>query len=153
MGLFQKNHREKCFCAFCKSPRYIYKKKSVNLFNIFSSLLMAVAAMFIIWQGFNPQVIFLFVFFLVSSEILIQFRWRLNIVCPHCGFDPSLYLKDHERAAEKVKLHLEKRKNDPETIFKPALNIPVQRKKEVSEFEASGRESAKPKGRIISKQI
>ncbi|MCB0347826.1 MAG: hypothetical protein KDD37_03280, partial [Bdellovibrionales bacterium] len=44
-------------------------------------------------------------------EVFSNIRWRVSIVCQYCGFDPVLYIKSPEMAAEKVKNFMLDRKN------------------------------------------
>ena len=154
MGIFHEK-RISCYCAFCKSPRRVYVKKRINLFNIAGAGLGSAAIMLAIWQEFDPRVLFVFVVLLAIAEIFVQIRWRLNMVCQHCGFDPVLYLKDHERAAQKVKLHLEQRRNDPISIFRSPLHLPKISQKRLEELTSAAKVSEKgpSKGRLVSRQI
>jgi len=91
--------------------------------NIFASIVVSFVAGLIIWQDFDLRMIPLFVLALGLAEILIQIRWRLSIVCPHCGFDPVLYLSSREKAEEKVKTHLEKRRNSAAFLLSKNANL------------------------------
>ena len=148
--------RKDCYCAFCKSPRKIYTKRRINLFNILGSVFASVLVMYTIFQGFDPRVMLIFVVLLAISEVFVQFKWRVAIVCQHCGFDPVLYLKDSIKASEKVKIKLAQRKKDPASLFGPALNIAtITKKKEevpppISKAAAA---AAAKKGQRLSKQV
>ena len=87
--------------------------------------------MYLLWRGLDARALMVFVFILSVTEFFIQLRWRMSMTCPHCGFDPIIYKQDHEKAAAQVKRHLEKRKNDPMTMFSqhPKLNLPTIKKK------------------------
>ena len=89
--------------------------------------------MVLLWQDFDSRVLVLFVTFMFASELFIQVRWRTGVSCPHCGFDPVLYLRSHDKAAAKVKIHLEKRQNNPMVLLsaKAKLHIPVLRRSEM----------------------
>lgn len=118
---------EKIYCAFCKIPRKIYTKKHISGVNIFLSLLTAILVMLIFWQEFSPKVAVILVIFIAISETFVQFRWRLSISCPHCGFDPVLYLRDQKSALFKVQEALEARKSSPDhllSVHNPLLNLP-----------------------------
>jgi hypothetical protein len=123
------SYRQSCYCAFCKSERQIYRKRHVSFFNIFASLLGSLTAMMLVWQAFDARVIFIFVSFLATAEVFVQLRWRINMVCKHCGFDPVIYLKDQARAAEKVQAFLKRRKEDPAFLLAKPLNLPPQVKR------------------------
>lgn len=112
--------------------------------------------MWSIWQRLEPRGILIFIVVQVCTEIVVHFRWRLSITCKHCGFDPVIYLKDQNRAAEKVKNYLERRKLDPRFLLAPALNL--ARKPEVKYKPVATQKNGLPaqkstKGRLISKAI
>ena len=152
--------RKQCFCAFCKSPRRIYKKKNINLFNILACALGSALLMLALWQEFDPKVILLFVLFLAITETFLQLRWRLTVVCKQCGFDPVLYLKNSEAAAKKVCARLERRKSDPASMLAEPLKIPRISKQRSEEFlrakdlaDKIQTEGATRKGSLVSRQI
>ena len=140
--------RQVCYCAFCKSTRVVYTKRRINIFNILTAALGAVVAMYIVWQKFEPQAILIFIGFLISAEVFVQLRWRVNIACKHCGFDPVLYLQSPEKAVVKVKLFLDRRQEDPAFLFKEPLNLPKVKRDIVSQDKLPA-----VKGRVLSKQI
>lgn len=63
--------------------------------------------MWALWFEVDPRAVIIFVLSLAISEIFIQIRWRLSLVCPHCQFDPLVYLKSPDRAAERVRRHFD----------------------------------------------
>jgi len=146
--------RKKCYCAFCKSERVVYTKRRIDVFNVMAAILASGLTMMAIWQGFDPRVMLFFVGYIALAETFVQIRWRLNIICKNCGFDPVLYVKDSAKAADKVKLTLEKRKNDPTSILKAPLNIPfLTKKKQTERALAEASAIAAKKGGLVSKQI
>lgn len=156
--MFKSSHRQDCYCAFCKTPRMIYTKRRIGIINIFAAAVAATVAMYAIWQEFDPKVLLVFVVFLALAEAFVQIRWRLNIVCKECGFDPVLYMKDQSKAAVLVKERLEKRKQDPASLFKSPLNIPKITKEraealQMVQKEQESRSKEHKRGRLLSKQI
>ena len=150
--------RSDCFCAFCKTPRTVYLKRRVNVFNILASIFASLVITWVLWQEFDPRGIFVFVVCLAMGEAFVQIRWRLNIVCRHCGFDPILYLKDSAAAAQKVKDFLDQRKKDPAYILSRPLNIPRLTPEQAeaakrAEFEMQSAKKKGSSGKILSKQI
>lgn len=121
-------NRIRAFCAFCKVDRMVYRKKRVGLFEVAGSALGAGAVMLAFYGEWDPRFFLIFVVLLAVAETFVQFRWRVSTVCPHCGFDPVLYLKDQKAAADKVSAVLQKRKDDPSMYFARPLNIPTRRK-------------------------
>jgi len=126
-----------------------------------ASALGAGVAMYAFWQGFDARVLVIFVFFLALAEVFVQVRWRLNVVCPNCGFDPVLYLRDTDKAAEKVKIHLTRRKEDPISLFRRPLNIPSISQEKAQKLAAAVASqntgkfpaASESKGTVISKQV
>lgn len=140
--------RIEAFCAFCKTKRKIYRKRRVGFMDLLASALAAVVVMGFIFQEFDPRVFLIFVGFLALSETFIQMRWRMNIVCPHCDFDPVLYAKSPEKAAEKVTRKLDQRRNDPATLLATPLQIPKRRVSPTPDAKA-----ANAPGKRLSKQV
>jgi hypothetical protein len=103
-----------CYCAFCKNPRRVYRKKSLSLGNHVQALSLAVCLSFIFWQKLDVKGLLFYVMGLTVLETIILFRRRGDVTCPHCGFDAHLYIKDAAAACEKVKLHLKQRQEDPD---------------------------------------
>ncbi len=135
------------YCAFCRSPRRVPSSKRIGLRHIVGAFLAAALTMVLIWQEFDPRVLMVFVVFVASAEIFVQIRWRMSLSCRQCGFDPVIYKKNAEVAAEKVKDHLLRRKQDPRYLLYEPLNLPVRR-------VPPPQQAGEPKrGRLISRQI
>ena len=122
------------YCAFCKSKRSMNMQKHVQWFETSLSIVASVILMLFFFQTFDPRV---FVFFGVSLsifEFFVQFKYRLAMACPHCGFDPLLYMKSPSKACALVKTHLESRKNNPDVYMssRPHLDLPMIKTKKDS---------------------
>lgn len=105
--------------------------------------------MYFLWQEFDPKFILFTIVFIAIAETFTQIRWRLSIVCHQCGFDPVLYLKKPLMAAEKVKKHLEIRREDPRYLLAPPLNLPT-----ISKEKAVALQNNKNhQGQLLSKQV
>jgi hypothetical protein len=126
----------------------VYKKKNIGLSDIFASALGAGAVMFAVFQEFDPRVMLIFVAFLAIAETFVQIRWRLTIVCKHCGFDPVLYIKDSEKAVVKVKARLDQRQKDPASWLAEPLQIPKLPKEKAILLE-----QAKAGGALVNKRV
>jgi len=74
----------------------------------------------------------------------------VNIVCNHCGFDPVLYVRNPEKAAEKVNRKLQERKNNPASVLARPLHLPkiTQKRREVIE-----KLRAIQSGKTVSRQV
>lgn len=126
LGLFSKT-RVKAHCAFCKSERHVNRKKNLDLMDYLTAGICSFMAMAAIFQEADPRVFIFFIFFIAIGELFVQFRWRIGVVCPHCGFDPVLYLKSPETAAAQVTSKLEQRKSNPEMLLARKLDIPYRK--------------------------
>lgn len=140
--------KHNCYCAFCKSPRRIYRKKDINLFNIIAAAFSAGAIMLLLWQTYDPRVMIVFVVCLAMAEAFVKFRWRLSMPCAQCGFDPILYVKNPERAAALVKEKLDRRKEDPKYLLSKPLNLPA-----IPAEKAKALQNKEKRGQIVSRQI
>lgn len=149
-----KNQKNQCYCAFCKSPRRIYGKRSLNFVNILEALAASLGVMFLIWQEFNPRFVLFFAGFLALGELFIKIRWRSSIICSLCGFDPVVYKLNPDRAAARVRDHLEKRKADPNKLLAKPLNLPVitaERALALTELQKNRKKDTS--GNLLSRQI
>ena len=150
-------NRQDCYCAFCKSPRKVYTKKSIGVVDILASALGATVVMYGVWQELDPRAILFFILFLALSETFVKLRWRLNMACRQCGFDPILYLKNSDAAVEKVKMRLGERAADPNSLLASPLRIPrisrVRADENAKALAFREDQVSKNKGRYISKQV
>lgn len=125
------NHIRQCFCAFCRSERRVYTRKHIGWLHAVWALAATLTAMVLVWQDWDARASILFVVFLFVAEVFVQFRWRTSIPCPHCGFDPIVYLRDPQEACRRVRSRLEERAQNPMFLLssKAQLQLPVIRKK------------------------
>ncbi len=117
-----------CYCAFCRTPHRFYQKKGIGFPQVLGSLILTVSFMWGMWGDWNATAIPLLLMSLFLGELSLHFRWRLALICRQCGFDPLIYRKSPEKAAQKVKLFLERRKTDPKFLLAPPIRLPKQRK-------------------------
>ncbi len=123
---------QRCYCAFCRTERVVYRKKHLSALDAALNMVGAVIIMLLVFQDFDPRVLVFFSIGLVSTELFIMLRWRMTINCAKCGFDPVLYKKDPEKAAAKVKAYMTDRSDDPLWVLsKPKLR-PIIKKKGAS---------------------
>lgn len=115
------------FCAFCRTPRKIYLQKTISIRNVINCLALSLLLMLLIWQNWNPKIIPVFVVLLGINHFSIQWKWRISLNCPHCGFDPLLYLTDRPRVVQKVKTTIENRHNDNQNGLNFPLPVEVER--------------------------
>lgn len=95
------------------------RRKGVGFTQIAASALSAGLITMAIWHEPDARGLVVFAFCSAVAEIVMQMRWRMSLLCPTCGFDPVLYLKDPAKAAAQVKGHMDTRRRDPTSLFKP----------------------------------
>ncbi len=120
-------HRHTVYCAFCSSERKVNRKRSLGLADVMLTLVASFVIMYLIFRDTDARVFLIFIFSLAVTEFFIQIRWRLGVVCPHCGFDPVLYSSSPEKAAAKVKAHLVLRHENPNNLLARPLNLPTRK--------------------------
>lgn len=115
------------YCAFCKSPKIYYNRKHISLIHIVLSFISAMCISYFLTFEFSPVFMLIFSVNLILSEIYVQFRWRMFVICQKCGFDPVLYIKDKQLACQKVQIKLEERSKDEiKNLFFP-LKLPTRK--------------------------
>ncbi len=116
--------RRSCYCAFCKTPRKVYKRKSLSYIEILGLIFLSITFTFVFFKSMDPRGLFIVGASLLVGEIFTQLKWRTAMVCQNCGFDPVLYLRDHEQAGLKIKAFLEKRSTSPAHLLRPPILLP-----------------------------
>lgn len=103
--------KRKCYCSFCKNQRTVFTKRHIGVFDVLFCLFAATLLTFIFWQKLDPRLSVLFVGLCILAEIFVHIRWRLSLACSFCGFDPILYLKNPEKACQKVSQFMDERRS------------------------------------------
>ncbi len=111
-------------------------KKHAGLLDFATALFMSALIMWSRWQEVNPKAIAIFVAIVMAMEVVIQLRYRLNLTCQYCGFDPVLYKKDPEAAAKTVKAHMERLRGDPDFLLSEKAQNTLKRLKRVRRNQA-----------------
>ncbi len=120
---------QKALCAFCGSSMKVYGHRHLGPVNFLMIGILSFYLMFVVWDDFDLRALAIFVCLAFIGEVLTHLRWRLSLQCKSCGFDPVLYKKNNEAAAQKVKAHLEHRKMDPTSFLRPMPKLPVRKVK------------------------
>jgi hypothetical protein len=102
------------YCAFCKTKRRLYTKKHVDATNVAAVGGFALAVTYAAYGFADPRGLLIFSLFVVMAEMFVYFRWRSNLTCRMCGFDPVLYKQSPERASKAVRQFFDEAANKPE---------------------------------------
>ncbi|MCB0413464.1 MAG: hypothetical protein KDD50_03965 [Bdellovibrionales bacterium] len=122
--------KQNCYCAFCKGERLVYDRKHISVLGFFVAVVSSLSLTLVLWSPFNEMAALFFIVFMSLGELFAQMRWRAYIVCPYCGFDPIVYSKDPEKAAQKVKMNLVEYKNNPLKLLSknnPFIQLPIRK--------------------------
>lgn len=100
-----------CFCALCRSPRklrYSRQLKPIHYAQILVITIGVAAVLFpwLAWKGAFALPIIWALF-----ETNYKTLYRKDLICQHCGFDPTWYKKDVKLARKKVEEFLQ---NNPQ---------------------------------------
>jgi hypothetical protein len=118
--------RRECFCAFCKTPRKVYKSKNLSVLAIVGLIGLSLVLSEVIWNSLDPRGLVILAIFLLVGELFSQAKWRQSMICQNCGFDLIVFKKNPELAGLKIKEFLEQRAERPEFLLKRSPQIPKQ---------------------------
>ena len=97
------------YCPHCTAARKIpYQPKPVRRHYIQIGLTAAFFTL-VTWQWFTWKGIISFLPLWTGFEVFYRSRVRGALSCPHCGFDPYLYLVDVKRARTEIEVHWRKK--------------------------------------------
>lgn len=116
--------RKQVYCGFCRLSHKVYTHKHVPWLGIIGFAGLSGIVSFLVWRDFHWASLLVFGLGAICAEFLMQYRWRQSIKCKGCGFDPMIYKRSPEQAAQQVKAYLEKRKIDPSFLLKPRPHLP-----------------------------
>ncbi len=75
------------------------------------------------------------------------------MVCRSCGFDPVIYVKNPNRAAELVRDYMDRRSQDPTALLRRPLNLPKRAAPKATDSKTAHRANSKPEKKIVSLKI
>lgn len=130
---------EKRFCAFCRHERICFVKKHASKADALACLILSICGFFLLTDNLDFRFIPVWMCLWGSLEFATQLRWRMSISCPHCGFDPVLYIREPKLAAEKVIEHLELRRKNPYRALlpDPLKHLPRRKKEKTAQQSKS----------------
>lgn len=128
--------RGRRYCAFCKAPRKVYLKKNIDLTNVLLAGVFAVVVTFAAWGSLDPMAILVFCISLALAECFVHIRWRQNIICNLCGFDPVTYKRSPDAARAQVKKFFKEQVENPEFWLTKSPLLVVQKQIRENEKKA-----------------
>jgi len=125
--------RVRCFCAFCRSPRSVYDTKHIGLTNVLGAILLSMGISQVYYGTPDPRGLVVFCLLVVIGETFVYLRWRNGVICKLCGFDPVIYKKSPELAAERVRQFFAEQSVRPEFWLSASPLVEVYRQKREQE--------------------
>jgi hypothetical protein len=118
------------FCPQCRAARKVSGHPNPGRLENYGRIgLCSLVFTLATWNWFELKGLVSFIPFWAAFEIFYRTRMRAIMACPHCGFDPYLYLADIQLARREIEDHW-KRKFAEHGIPYPAskhgpVEIPV----------------------------
>lgn len=97
------------YCPFCGISRALRTAPRPGLRHFGQVLLTTLVFTAALWPFFGAAGLFLILPFWILFEVLFRLRVRAELRCQHCGFDPTLFLADAERAKIEMREFWEKK--------------------------------------------
>lgn len=117
------------FCPLCRTSRRIaYQPFPGTLRHYFQVGLTAAFFSLMTWKWLSWKGMVSFIPFWIVFEAYYRARMRTDLNCPHCGFDPYLYLIDNQKALVEIENHWRKKFEEK--------GIPFPEKKQNSGFSS-----------------
>ena len=149
MSLFSRARRTS-FCAFCKSPRRLYRKKHVGLTNVVAALLTSAGLSLVLWNEPDPRALGFFSAYVIIAEIFVYLRWRAALTCRMCGFDPLVYKRSPAAASKGVRDFFDRMGEDPQMMLSKSPLVEVHRRRRESDRRKREIEGVRERGRRSS---
>ncbi len=111
-GSLWKNRKQRYWsflCPLCKVHRKVSLRQrpgGIHYLQVFLSTLMVTL---LFWNWFNWKGLVSFLPLWSVFEVVYRWRMRVILVCSQCGFDPYLFLINHEWARREVENHWRKK--------------------------------------------
>ncbi|MBX7231894.1 MAG: hypothetical protein K1X29_07385 [Bdellovibrionales bacterium] len=119
---------QECFCAFCGSTRKVLRRRQPLGIHFFGSAILTAIITLLVWEELHPKGLVLWGIIFSLLETSNLWLWRIGIICPHCGFDPILYLKNPQQAAKRVRNLFDRKKQKEDFLFTGQALIAVQKR-------------------------
>lgn len=92
-------------------------KSHVSILDVVICAFAGLLALSPFVEGFDPRGFGAGAVFVGIAEVFVGLRHRMSLKCSRCGFDPVIYRKSQERAAELVRQHLARRSENPANLL------------------------------------
>lgn len=110
------------FCPVCRANRKMTQAPSPTLFHYFQIGLTAIVFTLLTWNWFSWKGMVSFFPLWIFFEVVYRSRVRIAVGCPHCGFDPFLYMTHSDWARDEMEVHWRKKFQEKGIVLPPEGN-------------------------------
>lgn len=93
------------FCPLCRTTRKIAHQPRPTPMHYGQLVITTLVFTVLTSHWFSWKGCVVFIPLSIVFEVIYRSRSRVALNCPHCGFDPYLYLTDIQRAREEIEGH------------------------------------------------
>lgn len=104
------------YCPFCSISRALRTAPRPGLRHFAQVVLTTLVFTAALWPFFGGAGLFLLLPLWILFEVVYRLRVRAELRCQHCGFDPTLFLADAERAKVEMRAFWEKKLGKSATV-------------------------------------
>ena len=98
------------YCSQCKTQRKVPGRPNpVTVKHLLQVGLTSVVFSMVTWPVFGIKGLVSFIPLWAMFEVFYRTRFRAQVSCPHCGFDPFLYLSNIKQARVEIENYWRKR--------------------------------------------
>lgn len=93
-------------CPNCKAQRrWPFARIAAGKILLFQVGITALLCAALTYPWLNGKGIVVFIPIWLVAETIQRIRRRMVSQCPHCGFDPFLFVTDQDKAIQEIELH------------------------------------------------
>ena len=113
-----------CFlCPLCKAARRVSFQPKPGLWHFVQIFFTSVFVSLLTWPWLSWKGLVSFIPLWTLFEVAYRWRMRLGLRCSQCGFDPYLFMIDHNWAKKEVESHWRKKFAEKGVPY-PEKNLP-----------------------------
>lgn len=119
-------------------------KSHVSVFDVVLCTFAGLLVMSPFVDAIDPRGVAIGAMFIGVAEIFVGLRHRISLKCARCGFDPVIYRKSQEKAAQLVREHIAKRDLNPANLLSDPVVAAGRRSADVKKRARNSRRPQNP---------
>jgi hypothetical protein len=120
-----KNVKREFLCALCESPRALRYSPQLGTNHYQQITVLNLALAYPLYSLMGIKAIFFPFIIWAIFEFTNKILYRHDLICPHCGFDPTWYRRDIKIARRKVEQCIKNKGLEPGKIMTNAELSPM----------------------------